>query len=288
MPTIFGDKVVLGSLTFNDLATKPVEAQYWHIDVLDGWSDTPDLTVYSTELGGTTDGDILGDYFPARARHIIVGGYVLAATRADANYLHDLIAREAVPRNTDLTLTRHESIPKYLSYRRSSKIETQWSMDNGFRWNTTLVAPDPLKYSLNTIVVSAGVVGLSSGGRHYPREYPLTYDTVVGSESSTIYINNLGTAASYPVVQVSGPLTAGAWRLSNEGVGELQIDVSVGIDDVLTADFGTEQIFFNGYPITATLSGDFWKIQPGVNTIRMYAEYNVDAGLTVNAQSAWE
>jgi hypothetical protein len=60
------------------------------------------------------------------------------------------------------------------------------------------------------------------------------------------------------------------------------------ITDELTIDFQSQVAFVNGYPVSASITGTFWKLAPGANTIRLYAEYDPDADFTIIAASAWE
>lgn len=289
MPTIFRHKVAIGTAVFNDGSVRPIGAQEWGIDVLEGWKTSPELTVRSTELGGENDGEVLGSYFPLRGRHLIVGGYVLAATEEEAEELHDALLRDAVPRNKDILLTRYESVPKFLRVRREGAVETTWPLPNGFRWSAALIAPDPLKYAVDQTIGSGGVVGVGSGGRRYPRRYPLRYATAIASTDAGVVLTNEGTAPTSPVATLFGPLGRGVWWLVNETVNEeLRFDVGLVAGDTLEIDFREEVALLNGFPVSATVTGDFWKVVPGPNRIKLYAEEAPGAGFSITIYSAWE
>lgn len=296
MSTIFRDKVTVnGSATWNDPASVPAGAQAWGVDQIDGWDDTADLDSLFIARGGI-DGDVHGDFDALRGRHLLLGGYVHASNRAQAEGLFDQIVR-SLPRNKELTLTRHEGVPKFVRAYRAAKIERpQLLVDTvgngqgtGFRWMVPLIAPDPLKYAVQQQTSSAGVAGLSVGGRTYPRTYPMVYTTTTGVGNAAV-VTNTGTAETPPVVTLTGPLGAGVWRVSNETtLRDLAINVGLAAGDTMVIDFRREVATVNGFVVSGTITGDFWGVSPGVqNTIRLYADFDPAAGISVTINSAWE
>lgn len=289
MPTIFRHKVTVGSVTFNEVATKPTGAQYWNIDALEGWDSTTEVEVFVTSRGGSVDGDIMGEFTPARTRHLVVAGYILGTSEAIGEELAGLLIKDAFPRNTELTLTRHETTPKFLRVRRSGAVEIQRTMENGFRFQVPLMAPDPFKYSVNEVTSGLiGVSGFATGGRTYPRTYPLTYTAMGEGGNNSADIVNSGTADTNPRVTVYGPLPKG-WRLVNETTGEdLKIDVDLASGDELYIDFSEQLVYLNDQLLAANVFGDFWKVVPGTNRIKLFGTYNVSAGFIISINSAWE
>ena len=288
MPTIFRDKVTVNATTFNDAGTKPPDAQHWAIDVLDGWKVTPQLE-YSVNKISDVDGEILSEVQSAKAKYLTVSGYVLAATREQSEMLEDLLVN-TFARNTELTLVRHEVVPKFVTCRRVGSIEISNPMENGWRFTVDLMCPDPFKYSLVPIgPYSAGVAGLSSGGRTYPRTYPLEYDTISSGSENRVVLTNAGTAASSPTVTMTGPLVKGGWRLSNETTGQdLSMDVALAVGDTMLIDFANELVYVNGFLVGPSVVGDFWRVVPGVNIIKLYADYDPASTFTITTYSAWE
>lgn len=288
MPTIFRDKVTVDTTTFNDLATRPDGAQQWAIDVLDGWKRGPAVEYTLNKVFGV-DGEIIGDDTSVRARYLTVGGYVLASSRATSDNLEDLLAN-TFARGRDLTLVRYEPVPKFVTCRRVGPIEVTPPMDNGWRFAVDLMCPNPFKYSLAPVgPFAAGVAGLSSGGRTYPRTYPLVYTTISSGSENRVVLTNAGTASSPPVITVTGPLVRGGWRLSNDTTGEdLSMDVGLATGDIMVIDFGLELVYVNGFLVSPSVLGDFWKVQPGVNVIKMYADYDPASTFTITTYSAWE
>jgi hypothetical protein len=289
--TILGDKVTAGATTFNDVGTIPTGAAVWKMDQLDGWDETAELDTPITPRGGGVDGAVAGDFFAAQARHLLAGGYVMGTSRALAESLVDSLIGDAFPRNVDILLTRYETVPKFLTVRVSGKREIQRARDGmWFRWVVPLVAPDPLKYGVGDIVVGpVGVAGQSTGGVSFPITFPFSFTTVSGGDENTATVVNVGTATSKPFVTIHGPLVRGGWRLSNETTGsDIRFDVGLTSTDVLTIDFKTQTALLNGYPITTTISGDFWGIVRGANTIKLWADFDPAANFTINGKSAWE
>lgn len=291
MPTIFRQRVTINGVAFNDDAAKPAGAVNWILDVMDGWDNTPDPDVRMTPLGVSRDGSSSADFFAYPNRVLTIGGAVYASSAAVAETLRDLLLSTVMPRNKNLEVTRQQSSLKFLTARRAGVFETDWPMDSGFRWQTTLMADDPFKYSSTTVSGSAGVSGNASYGYTFPHTFPLTYTLLGSGDVSALGIVNAGTVSSRKfTVSITGPLTAGGWRLRNDtNGGELGFDVGLlSSTDVLLIDFMGETVLLNGYPIAYTLSGDFWGLDPGSNTIRLYADYNATTQFTVVARSAWE
>lgn len=299
MPTILGDKVTVAAggstlLTLNDPALLPANAGIWGADRLDGWDSTSDIDFTSSARTGI-DGDVKGDYDAVRARHLLLGGYFLANTREQAEGLWDGLVT-GLPRNQELTLTRAEGVSKFVRCYRSTKIDRVESYDrviaNGvgywMRWETTLTCLDPLKYATTAQSGSAGVAGQSIGGRTYPRTYPMTYSTGTGV-GNAILLTNSGTAPTAPLVTLTGPLPKGAWRVANDTtLKDFRMNVGVLAGETLVIDFRKETALLNGQLVFGAVTGDFWDVVRGQNTIRLYADFDAAAGITASINSAWE
>lgn len=292
MPTIFQDKVVAGTVVFNDPLSLPLPSGVvqWGLDVFDGWDDTTEIESYFLSIG-SVDGEEPGEFFPAKGRQLIIGGWAEAVDRATAHALWDILVRDAFPRNATIHLERHEPVPKFVDALVSAKRTIDWTGPRAFRWGIPARAPDPFKYALTAIDSGfIGVAGQSTGGRTYPRTYPLTYTTIASGEANSAIIVNSGTAESKRfTVTLTGPLNSGGWRLVNETSNEsLKFNIGLGATDELVIDFHTELALLNGFPITATLSGDFWRLKTGPNVVKLYAEFDAAAGFQIEAHSAWE
>lgn len=292
MPTIHKQRVEAGELVFNVPGSLPSGAVSCGIDVLDGWKSSPDPDVVSTDLGLLRDGSELGDIFPVRSRFLVVGGWGVGPGEEQAESLHDAIARDAFPRDKLLKMVRYEATPKYVWYRRSAALETDWNaVQNGFRWQTTLVCADPFKYSVDQQVGSAGTAGLSETGLDFPVEFPVEFTTISsGATITVVSINNEGTAPSRSfTAELTGPLISNGWRLRNDTTGaELWFDLGLLLGETITMDFSKQIVYVNGFPFTGRKSGDWFSLVPGQNDLRLYAEFDVNTTVTITAESAWE
>lgn len=284
MPTIYRDKVVLNGLTFND-PTSP-----FRMDLMDGWGSTVDLDVV-VSARGNSDGGVWGSRFPAKEKYIILGGYCLAPTRSEAASRWDQLVR-AFRRNDELLLQRYEPIPKQMKVKLASRIEPEVGGDYGeaFRFTATVVAEDPFKYSVEETATAA--IGISAGGvagRSYPRTYPLTYTAIEGADDFATF-NNLGTADTAPLSRIIGPLPPGSWRILNDTTGSsLAFNIGILEGQILEIDHREHEAFLNGFPVTSKKSGEWWRLVPGVNKLRLMAgDYNPTASYTAIARSAWE
>lgn len=298
MPTIFRDKVTVvntaASVEFNDPLTKPAGAIEWGLDDMNGWDRSSEIEVVSAPIGGGADGETMGDYFPARGRHLLLGGWATAGTREDAEALRDVIMGDAFPRNTDLIITRHEAIPKYVRVRVSERREILWNSPLGFRWVVPVMSESPLKFDADPPASSNGtasVAGQSTTGFTFPLTFPLVFTQIASGSTvqSSLTVFNRGTAATSPIITLHGPLIRGGWRISNETTGEeLRFDVGLDSDDILVIDFAARTAYLNDYPVTSSISGEFWRVKRGANVIKLYADYDPAASITVEIESAWE
>ncbi len=296
MATLFYDVIEVGPtggtpVHFNDALQRPMSNGIgeWGMDVLAGWDESFEIDAEFEPLE-IADGAVSSDYFPAVARTVLAGGYVRAVDRATAMQLWDVIVRDAFPRNKELTIIRNEPVPKQMTVKVSGKRSIEWTGPMAFRWGVPLTAEDPFKYSLAPSVDGAGVAGQSSGGRRYPRSYPMSYDTVFSGVQNSATMVNAGTGDSRRfLVTMNGPLSKGGWRFANESTGDfIRFDVALLTTDTLVIDFYRGLALLNGYPVTATITGDFFALAPGPNVLKLYGDYNPAVSFTVSAYSAWE
>lgn len=292
MSTILGDLVEFshssGGCTLNDPTLVDwAGAIKVCIDNIDGWRETVDLNVSRVQRG-VGDGDYVASRFAKKSRVLIIEGYILAPDRASTDELFDALVNNAFPEDTDITITRHEPVPKYVVGRLAGPIEDTQYIPGGMRWSTTILCPDPLKYdALNVISGSSGVSGISSGGRTYPRTYPLSYNLVAGGEGNQITVYNAGTARTPPIIVVTGPLPAG-WRIESVTTGETSsFDVDLSALDELEIDMGLKTAKLNGEPINGLLVGGWLTLVPKTNVLRLYGNYDPAAQISLTAKSAW-
>ncbi len=296
MPTILGDKVTCvspsGSTSFNDL---PTLAANWpgaikvNIDDIPQWSDTVDLDVISTSRG-FGDGAYTAKRFPAKSRVLSVAGYAVAANRALLDSIMDLVIANAFPQDVDIVLTRFEPVPKYVTGRLAGSVQvTQYhGKEGGLRFEATILCSDPFKYDAsNTLSGTSGIAGLSTGGRTYPRVYPLVFGTTAQGAGNQVLLTNIGTAPALPIFTIHGPIASG-WRLENSTTGaEQSFDIGLSLGDTLIIDNGAKSAMLNGSLINGLINGDWWTLARGPNIVKLFGDYNSTASFTVTAVSRW-
>jgi hypothetical protein len=302
MPTIFRHRVEfsLSPTTdnpspdvhvFNVSLESPTGAQAWILDVCDGWKNSPELTANSTDYGPLRDGVSDADFFPMRNRFITVGGAIKGVTEAEAEELHDILVRDVLPRNRLLRMTRYETVPKYVEFRRVSGPNTEWTLQDGFRWDATLRCADPLKYSLEVQEEIAGPAGGSQSGVSFPITFPFSFTSIsTGATITTATVVNEGTTDSSHVrITLTGPLSQGSWRIRNDTTDtEIWLDLGLTVGDTFLLDFANQTTYLNGFPFLGRQFGEWWSLAPGPNDIRLYTEYDPSTTITVAAESAWE
>lgn len=288
MPTIFHDRVEVDGVVFNDMTSMPTKAVYFGIDILDGWSSTSEIEAVFTPLGAT-DGAVPSAFFPARARQMTIGGYVEANNRTDREWLEEYIKGVVFQRNKELILARYETVPKFVRVRVSGQREILANATmTGFRWSVPVTAADPIKYGLTEITGFSGVSGFNTGGFTFPITFPLVFTFLDLDLDAGVSVINEGTGSSSPVMTLYGPLNKG-WFLENSTTGQsIRFDVGLTSVDTMIIDFRQETATLNGASVTATIVGDFWRLVPGVNQIKLFASSDPLAGFTLSAYSSWE
>lgn len=291
MSTIFRDRVTLvdsvNSWTLNDTSVKyGTPGATIRCDLLGGWDDTAEPSAEVAAFG-YSDGVSVEERFPLKEQYYLVGGYVVATSRMEAEQCKEIIS-QMFAHNRSIRLTRNGPIPKSVDLRRVSKVEFTDDVEVGFRWIVTLMAPWPYKLGMAT---KTGYAGAYSGGdiyRTYSGPDTAPYRTYAGpttapyrvytdpSAASAIPLSinaiNEGTAAAYPIFNVIGPLPARSWQLLNEATGEsttFELDLSDG--QALTIDTRNKQAWIGLEPVDYYVRGDWIRLIPGANTIRLLA-----------------
>lgn len=290
MPTLFQDRVVINGVVFNDRNAMPIPGLiYWGLDVLDPWDSTPEIDMVFARIG-VVDGEIPGEVAAYAGKQYTIGGYVLAEDREIAQSAWETIVRDVIPRGADVVIRRDEPTPKFTTVRLNGPREPQWVGPTGFRWAAQARAYDSFRYAVEPWEGEAGVAGQIQGGRVYPRVYPLVYNLNASGGTTRVEALNSGTSDTPKwYVNLSGPLAAGSWRIVNETTGALlRIGVEVPEGSLLTIDMQAETATLDGAIVNATVTGDFFRLVPGVNMIRLFGDYDPAARINVTAYSAWD
>lgn len=293
MSTIFRDIVTLADgvnfWTLNDSNVRyGSPGAVIRCDLLDGWEDSAEPIVEVSTFG-YSDGVSAEDRFPLKEQYYLVGGYVVATTRAEADECREVISR-MFAHNRLIRLVRQGPIAKAVEVRRVSKIEfpPDSNVETGFRWIVTLMAPWPYKFGID---LKTGWAGAYAGGdifRTYSGPDSAPYRTYTGpttapyrvytdpSSVSAIPLSvnavNGGTADAYPILDVIGPLPGRSWQLINEATSEMltfELDLAAG--QALRIDSRNKQAWIGEEPVDYYVRGDWIRLIPGSNTLRLLA-----------------
>lgn len=148
-----------------------------------------------------------------------------------------------------------------------------------------LFCPDPRYYNSNT--QTATFIYSLDQGRSYDRTYDLDYGGGTAYKQTTV--TNSGWAATYPTIDVKGPIT-------NPSVGNLtqnaQLDFTCTLisTDHLVIDLYNKLVTLNGQPARNLLtSGEWFNAQPGNNIFTINGTYTAagDTSVTITWNSAY-
>lgn len=153
------------------------------------------------------------------------------------------------------------------------------------RVTAELYAADPLKYS----DPPAGTLlspNPSAGGFVWPFTWPLTWPGA-GSGSQTV-VYNAGTAYTYPVVTLTGPLTNPAITNLNNG-RSVALALTLNAGEELVLDFGDRSAVIGGtvnrYPYLSR--AEWFTLEPGNNGIVLLADSGTGTAF-VEWRNAWQ
>lgn len=113
-----------------------------------------------------------------------------------------------------------------------------------FKWQTTLVAPDPVK--LSAIEHSTGLLPLPSttGGLTWPVTWPISWTST--TIAGTALLTNSGSVDTGLIVRIDGPVTNPRFSLSRgTDVQTLQFDLALDAAQWLTIDTKAHTVLLN-------------------------------------------
>lgn len=226
-------------------------------------------------------------------RRIVLELHVLGATPEEATYRMDELVRrwqppEGISATKGLTLELPGREARVLFGRpRRLSFNTQNLQAGVVRASAEFFAADPRLYETIQRVLSAGLP-VVSGGRTYPRTYPLTYGA--SGTSGTILAINSGNYPTRPVAIITGP--AANPRLENLTTGEtLAFNYTLGAGAFLVVDFDARTVLEGGtssryYAVAA--GSTWWELAPGLNEVRFRADvYQAAALAELRWRSSW-
>lgn len=291
MSMAFRDKLTFdhqyGFAAFNDPGSSWPGTIRCRVDRLEGWRETANKTPVRARRG-VGDGDYIGKRWPAESRMLEIEGYIQTPNRDTLDGTFDSIINSALPQDTDIIITVYEPIPKSIIGRITGTIDPYQYLPDSLRWRATILCANPYKFdAVGTMEGSAGVAGISTGGVIFPVTMPMLFNIDPQGQGNQVTLFNRGTAKTFPYIELGGPLNAG-WRLEKAGTGEFSsFDIALSAADSLIMDHRSKTATLNGQPVSGLITGSWWGLEPGSNTIRLYGNYDPFASFYVYAKSHW-
>lgn len=148
-----------------------------------------------------------------------------------------------------------------------------------------VVCGDPRWYALAQQTAEVGLPTIT-GGREYPRTYPLAYG---GGGTGLVTATNAGNAESYPVTTINGPILAPIIRNTTTGQ-QIALSSSLAEGQFLVLDHQARTVLLGG---TASRYGEllgtpqWWPLVPGPNALTLNAAQGNGAFAAVTWRSAY-
>ncbi|MFF9704090.1 phage distal tail protein [Streptomyces griseofuscus] len=232
-----------GHVQYGDLLLGPGTPYRWR--TLTGWGDLPALdsgSVQRADSHGAFPGLLL-----AQSRTIGVDGLVVRAPAAQIGEVVGRLEAGTVPRVDEIPLVVWvDERGPLLVYARATRRAVPTTA--GYRLGTITggaiewVASDPRRYAVGEQILTASLPA-SEPGLAWPLTWPLDYGTP--GSTGRLTVANTGTAATHPVVEFRGPVTAPS--LVNVDTGDaLEYDLPLAAGDVLVVDTGAGTVTLNG------------------------------------------
>lgn len=266
---------------------------------MDGWWAAP-----APRAEATARPQADGAYAPASllvgARVLTIVAHHAAASEADelqARSLVSAISRQWV-RIVVEEVGRTSHVRGFLSAQAKT---THWD-DDGSTWSLIFTIPDPLIYGgpgddgdLSSWESSEGVRSLSpDGGLLFPlfdqsptMEATTGPDPVMvftGARSSSLILTNTGTAASWPVLEVDGPVGRASWSMGDQVV-EWGSPVPAGVTLRISTYDGAVSIGGVRSRRSGLVRDNFFRVPPGQSVVAV--DSDVPARMRVRWLSAW-
>lgn len=265
-----------------------VDANYvdWRMQTLDGW-DSADLEEQAEAKAGEDGSWDAENYFAGRI--VSIGG-VFTAPTYEAREIAEEQLRQAVPARRLVQLRIDETVPKYVSGRRSGRLMIKPLTDVISQWSLALLAPDPRKYAFDAapIVLS---MALPAPGLAPPWTPPIALPARP-SGRDTATVTNIGGWPTQPLIRLDGP-GKDLQIINTTTVLSLAYDLELGLGDFLFIDCRAGVALLNGTAPRAPVAGSAvtsrFVIAPATNTLRFagVATDPVVATATVQFNSAW-
>ncbi|MEV6817836.1 hypothetical protein AB0M72_03680 [Nocardiopsis dassonvillei] len=271
------------------LSTNPQpdgEGVRWVLSDVEGWLSTPPTEPIVTPLG-LSDRSAAASRFPMNAREITVHGHCLTSAFDTAEDARARLYRAFNGYTTDIPITVTEAVPKTIRARIGGAIETEPIGPSHFVFSVPLIMPDPLKYGVEQQGDTTDAQAPGELSFRFPVAFPLVFSDS-GQGTGRMALTNTGTAPSFPMSRIAGPLPQG-WRIVNETSGQaLTFTTGLGAGQVLMIDHAERTATIDGYSIAPLASGTWWPLLPGRNNLRFLTPvYDGSASWTASFYDAY-
>lgn len=202
----------LGSWIAN---TKDSSGVTWGVETITGWHDGPPVRLNGVVGGGYSTLSIPrydGSYRSRSyrdVRTIVIQGWAEGPNKFVAEQAWDtFLGLFEGGGQTQLVVTDDYTTRTAFVELGDQPKADPWQSPYGFDWSLTLLAVDPRKYSLSPVSASTALAS-TSGGLSWPLDWSTGGGLNWGSSTSTgdLTLNNAGTAETWPMFTLNGPLT---------------------------------------------------------------------------------
>ena len=150
-----------------------------------------------------------------------------------------------------------------------------------------LTAYDPIIKSSVTHA-NSGIAVPGGGGATFPLTFPIVFQT---QNTGTVFVNNDGNVAAYPILTLTGLLTNPVIR--NVDTGEyFQLTYTSQVGDSIVIDMRERTVTLNGATslITRVAAGSsWWTLQPGSTQVAINTGASSDTGtMEIAWNDAWD
>lgn len=289
MSRMFSDPFTVSTSNFN-FNTYDEDGSQWFCDIVDGWDETVDPVV-EISTSGYADGGYASEFFPIGPRYMEVQGVVVAEDRDKALKAFRTLNGLFQP-NVYRTARRYGPFNEQLTVRAASKVEKIIDLGHSFRWKVTLVAPWPYKTTIGTKSGESGAFTGKAYSTTYPRIYPRLYTPVEGEGvgSADVQLLNNGNATAYPIIEVTGPLTANSWQVVNTLTDQyMSFANALSAGQTLVVDTRARTAKIGGVDYDYYIRGDWLNLPAGQQSVfrLLTGVANPSARLKVTMSDTW-
>jgi hypothetical protein len=263
----------------------------WVVESEDGWSSTPPIRPTQEEKT-VGDGSWSGPGFYS-ARVISLAGRAITTDRLTMLAAKDRLKAALGPRTPVTLLVDEAHLSRKASVRLTDQIHLSDHGSQVFEWGIIVTAADPRRYSAAESTQSTGLSTSSTGGRTYPRTYPLLYGGASDGESGSVTFINEGDYDETPAkITFTGPLIS-PQVAHPQTSRSLTFNLTLEIGETLVVDLANQTALLNGSAsrVNTITPGSAWFMAvPGLNEFQFRGQdpgTGTPPSMTVTAASAW-